>query len=153
MSFVFFLMIRRPPRSTRTDTLFPYTTLFRSPLGAPVGAARDADRFRRLRHRLAHRYRSRPRRLAPRRDHRAERDCPVLILGGLLARPCPGRDIGAAVLVHLLAVADIRCAVGVIERHVLRSFASPRPREFPLIGNIDAALMHRRAVAATAARP
>src|SRR3546814_14292836 len=27
---VFCLMIRRPPRSTRTDTLFPYTTLFRS---------------------------------------------------------------------------------------------------------------------------
>src|SRR3546814_1288355 len=26
----FFIMIRRPPRSTRTDTLFPYTTLFRS---------------------------------------------------------------------------------------------------------------------------
>src|SRR3546814_4965423 len=31
----FFLMIRRPPRSTRTDTLFPYTTLFRS---AGIGA-------------------------------------------------------------------------------------------------------------------
>src|SRR3546814_19917695 len=31
---VFFLMIRRPPRSTRTDTLLPYTTLFRSP-GCP----------------------------------------------------------------------------------------------------------------------
>src|SRR3546814_4513446 len=29
-SCIFFLMIRRPPRSTRTDTLFPYTTLFRS---------------------------------------------------------------------------------------------------------------------------
>src|SRR3546814_5480368 len=29
----FFLMIRRPPRSTRTDTLFPYTTLFRSRAG------------------------------------------------------------------------------------------------------------------------
>src|SRR3546814_7429890 len=29
--FFFFLMIRRPPRSTRTDTLFPDTTLFRSP--------------------------------------------------------------------------------------------------------------------------
>src|SRR3546814_2172130 len=29
-SYFFFLMIRRPPRSTRTDTLFPYTTLFRS---------------------------------------------------------------------------------------------------------------------------
>src|SRR3546814_15363408 len=27
---LFFLMIRRPPRSTRTDTLFPYTTVFRS---------------------------------------------------------------------------------------------------------------------------
>src|SRR3546814_12842696 len=34
----FFLMIRRPPRSTRTDTLFPYTTLFRS-TGAPRGFA------------------------------------------------------------------------------------------------------------------
>src|SRR3546814_16193980 len=30
---VFFLMIRRPPRSTRTDTLFPYTTLFRAEAG------------------------------------------------------------------------------------------------------------------------
>src|SRR3546814_12768285 len=29
-------MIRRPPRSTRTDTLFPYTTLFRSPLARTV---------------------------------------------------------------------------------------------------------------------
>src|SRR3546814_6302036 len=29
----FFLLIRHPPRSTRTDTLFPYTTLFRSPDG------------------------------------------------------------------------------------------------------------------------
>src|SRR3546814_6176737 len=29
-------MIRRPPRSTRTDTLFPYTTLFRSTAGATV---------------------------------------------------------------------------------------------------------------------
>src|SRR3546814_10580885 len=33
LRFVFFLMIRRPPRSTRTDTLFPYTTLFRSDAG------------------------------------------------------------------------------------------------------------------------
>src|SRR3546814_10626362 len=32
MILFFFLMIRRPPRSTRTDTLFPYTTLFRSDL-------------------------------------------------------------------------------------------------------------------------
>src|SRR3546814_7731361 len=39
----FFLMIRRPPRSTRTDTLFPYTTLFRSKRDLPlVVAARHA---------------------------------------------------------------------------------------------------------------
>src|SRR3546814_1650784 len=46
-------MIRRPPRSTRTDTLFPYTTLFRSPYplrsapathgGRQAGNARPAD--------------------------------------------------------------------------------------------------------------
>src|SRR3546814_12876335 len=37
MLFMFFVIIRRPPRSTRTDTLFPYTTLFRSqgPAGDP----------------------------------------------------------------------------------------------------------------------
>src|SRR3546814_10936813 len=34
--FIFFLMIRRPPRSTRTDTLFPYTTLFRSLAILPI---------------------------------------------------------------------------------------------------------------------
>src|SRR3546814_8383056 len=33
---VFFLMIRRPPRSTRTDTLFPYTTRFRSSLATRI---------------------------------------------------------------------------------------------------------------------
>src|SRR3546814_476378 len=35
--FFFFLMIRRPPRSTRTDTLFPYTTLFRSSAAVGLG--------------------------------------------------------------------------------------------------------------------
>src|SRR3546814_12602115 len=48
----FFLMIRRPPRSTRTDTLFPYTTLFRSsslridnvPATDPSGYAGLADK-------------------------------------------------------------------------------------------------------------
>src|SRR3546814_9372133 len=39
---LFFLMIRRPPRSTRTDTLFPYTTLFRSG-NAPFIVFDDAD--------------------------------------------------------------------------------------------------------------
>src|SRR3546814_6451392 len=42
-----FLMIRRPPRSTRTDTLFPYTTLFRSPvaddLATILGAMESAE--------------------------------------------------------------------------------------------------------------
>src|SRR3546814_5480928 len=64
-SVVFFLMIRRPPRSTRTDTLFPYTTLFRS---------RDVSRDDRLfpsrcrahRRRASRVDRSRPARLAAR---------------------------------------------------------------------------------------
>src|SRR3546814_2307141 len=57
-------MIRRPPRSTRTDTLFPYTTLFRS--RDPVTRHRAAARERTLsaRHRLAGQFahRCRPRR-------------------------------------------------------------------------------------------
>src|SRR3546814_16530557 len=54
---VFFLMIRRPPRSTRTDALFPYTTLFRSLLGSerqftrlyrtPIEKQGDSDRQQR----------------------------------------------------------------------------------------------------------
>src|SRR3546814_6227382 len=36
-------MIRRPPRSTRTDTLFPYTTLFRSRLKAEIEAISRAQ--------------------------------------------------------------------------------------------------------------
>src|SRR3546814_17606759 len=38
-----FLMIRRPPRSTRTDTLFPYTTLFRSQIEAGFHAVQLFD--------------------------------------------------------------------------------------------------------------
>src|SRR3546814_17611216 len=41
-------MIRRPPRSTRTDTLFPYTTLFRS-----IDLVDDDDRLEPERERLA----------------------------------------------------------------------------------------------------
>src|SRR3546814_5135183 len=37
LCFMFFLMLRRPPRSTRTDTLSPYTTLFRSGAVARLG--------------------------------------------------------------------------------------------------------------------
>src|SRR3546814_8575159 len=47
----FVLMIRRPPRSTRTDTLFPYTTLFRSARSAQDDAAGVGKLRRRLGHR------------------------------------------------------------------------------------------------------
>src|SRR3546814_3759419 len=43
LCFFVFLMIRRPPRSTRTVTLFPYTTLFRSAIG-PGACARARHR-------------------------------------------------------------------------------------------------------------
>src|SRR3546814_2158599 len=46
--FFFFLMIRRPPRSTRTDTLFPYTTLFRS-LSGPVAPPNNSAETRHAR--------------------------------------------------------------------------------------------------------
>src|SRR3546814_16584497 len=45
--FFFFLMIRRPPRSTRTDTLFPYTTLFRSARSTKCNCGRNMVRCRR----------------------------------------------------------------------------------------------------------
>src|SRR3546814_7752294 len=43
-------MLRRPPRSTRTDTLFPYTTLFRSsvPLSRPTSSPGMASRNREI---------------------------------------------------------------------------------------------------------
>src|SRR3546814_2423864 len=47
----FFLMIRRPPRSTRTDTLFPYTTLFRSKPHRRQQEKITARQARRRRHR------------------------------------------------------------------------------------------------------
>src|SRR3546814_12599059 len=52
---MFFLIIRRPPRSTRTDTLFPYTTLFRSfagyglPEAAPDDTLAELERTTRFR--------------------------------------------------------------------------------------------------------
>src|SRR3546814_20457410 len=58
--YVVFLMIRRPPRSTRTDTLFPYTTLFRS-------QRRDGDHRR------------------PDQDHPGQR-----FVGAAVSQPDPG---------------------------------------------------------------
>src|SRR3546814_3375287 len=45
LHYFFFLSIRRPPRSTRTDTLFPYTTLFRSLAGDRLGLALTSARI------------------------------------------------------------------------------------------------------------
>src|SRR3546814_1682318 len=47
--FIVFLMIRRTPISTRTDTRFPYTTLFRSSLPPPVPACEQPPRSSRSR--------------------------------------------------------------------------------------------------------
>src|SRR3546814_4720311 len=74
---MFFLMMQRPPRSTRTDALFPYTTLFRSQLdqmGASLGAAEP----------LAHRaapaaaYAEADQALEVGRDVRADRERPAV---------------------------------------------------------------------------
>src|SRR3546814_19914477 len=74
-------MIRRPPRSTRTDTLFPYTTLFRS-IGRHV--ARDPD------HAVAM---GEPRRLAVGRDRPAVGGDPRRgRIGVGLAHPLCGRE-------------------------------------------------------------
>src|SRR3546814_4863918 len=43
---IFFLIIRRPPISTRTDTIFPYTTLFRSDCSDPRGSVPSPARLR-----------------------------------------------------------------------------------------------------------
>src|SRR3546814_16397615 len=56
--FFFVLMLRRPPRSTRTDTLFPYTTLFRSSLGSDRS---DDHRHMHARFSRKHRHRDRVR--------------------------------------------------------------------------------------------
>src|SRR3546814_10995735 len=83
----FFLMIRRPPRSTRTDTLFPYTTLFRShaidELRDPrrkariVEAAHDrAGATRRFLWRLGDHHAARGERGADFLDHPIDRELP-----------------------------------------------------------------------------
>src|SRR3546814_6511366 len=71
-------MIRRPPRSTRTDTLFPYTTLFRSrsscaPDGIPVRPLRRPRDGHRCRTALRHYAQGRVRILRPRsEEHTSE---------------------------------------------------------------------------------
>src|SRR3546814_10229276 len=48
--FFFFLMLRQPPSSTRTNTLFPYTTLFRARRNGPTGCGVGASGGERQRH-------------------------------------------------------------------------------------------------------
>src|SRR3546814_10669096 len=88
-------MIRRPPRSTRTDTLFPYTTLFRSVIASAIAfdgepgqrAQRTglvAEAGQRLVHRLAERAQALVRGLHP--DQRGEGGLVLLrVLAGGLA--------------------------------------------------------------------
>src|SRR3546814_15487943 len=87
-------MIRRPPRSTRTDTLFPYTTLFRSPLSFREGNRAD-DRSRR-----AGQHRRNPCAQAV-GDLARRRTLPFLCRGGgPISRRGPrrrGRAVGAAI--------------------------------------------------------
>src|SRR3546814_4057352 len=93
-------MIRRPPRSTRTDTLFPYTTLFRSasdplplahqaPLAAPLGEGGTRRDY--LRARLENG------RLMPMFGQESGRTLPLASANALLIREigAPARDVGA----------------------------------------------------------
>src|SRR3546814_19917871 len=81
-------MLRRPPRSTRTPTLFPYTTLFRSVVDQHV-AERDPLAFEHLQHE--------PVRAVERRPREALRTQPVLVaddheLVAGIAQPQERRD-------------------------------------------------------------
>src|SRR3546814_1278041 len=93
-------MIRRPPRSTRTDTLFPYTTLFRSLLDVPcpVGAVVVRDALRGLRRRAGVRQRQAgPLRLGEGIGREAVRGFTLSVLLGACGRDVAGlRD--AAIL-------------------------------------------------------
>src|SRR3546814_8350006 len=114
---IFFLMIRRPPRSTRTDTLFPYTTLFRSNWTTTGQRARPCVEQCRLARRLDSKLRDRAvadpvvrdgarlaagRRLATRciRRHGVAGDCAGAAAGCLhrtLTARQPDRNDGGAV--------------------------------------------------------
>src|SRR3546814_17366779 len=107
---MFFSMIRPPPRSTRTDTLFPYTTLFRSIDQAALDTGLRDHAF------------ALPRvfdagRVAPARDHRLERR--------------PGVAPG-----EVLAQADVEAAV----RRLQRSYVQAAFAQHALPGTVGAEL-------------
>src|SRR3546814_2873355 len=86
-------MIRRPPRSTRTDTLFPYTTLFRS--ATPASAAR-------FRHRLRQQQRLRQRFALRRRPRRS--DLPLLLSVARRSGPWPRSEEHTSELQSLMRI-------------------------------------------------
>src|SRR3546814_1038696 len=90
-------MIRRPPRSTRTDTLFPYTTLFRSELGALGAFAAEAG---------VH---------APRLEIAAVRTARNLAIGALSGQP-DFEVIGLARRESHVACAQQHPAIGQVQR-------------------------------------
>src|SRR3546814_12722326 len=109
-------MIRRPPRSTRTDTLFPYTTLFRSVIASAIAfdgepgqrAQRTglvAEAGQRLVHRLAERAQALVRGLHP--DQRGEGGLVLLrvLAGGLAEGGTFALDV-EQVAAHLEGPAD-----------------------------------------------
>src|SRR3546814_4002918 len=105
-------MIRRPPRSTRTDTLFPYTTLFRSHRGRLGGAGGDHDGVghRAVFFQLAHH-------VGDRAVLLADRDVDALNAGALLVDDRVDRHRGLAGL----AVADDQLALAAADRDHRRS--------------------------------
>src|SRR3546814_21055865 len=94
--FVFFLMIRRPPRSTRTDTLFPYTTLFRSTWRRHWRPSHDRD----------------PQRLDARRDRRTVRPAVRRADVGGAGRPPPPSCARRGAALHLAQHQDRRLRRG-----------------------------------------
>src|SRR3546814_15720849 len=84
----FYVMNRRPPRSTLTDTLFPYTTLFRS----PDRRCLEAGRKRLQRHASPGRLHAESRRLAS----RAARPIVAVRMGGAAQAEDGGQQIGRA---------------------------------------------------------
>src|SRR3546814_17541886 len=106
-------MIRRPPRSTRTDTLFPYTTLFRSKHGVPKHPLDLAG------HRLigyGHRQRA-----MPLHFHRKGEEATVLPTGPLFANngdiavPLIVAGVGIAVLPDFIEIGRASCREGVCQ--------------------------------------
>src|SRR3546814_10977442 len=118
-SVFFFLMIRRPPKSTRTDTLFPYTTLFRSPV-------RQRARYFRQAHRE-----SRPRSpLRPQVSPRQDRRLAQLPLAAASDQP-PARWQGHRITPHRPTTRSRPCLGGRCHVPLTRRPPPPNPSPHP----------------------